>query len=204
MFSLLFLLSSSLEPSTPQSDPPYPPVLDITHSPLIPNIKYYILPVIRGRGGGITISTSTCPSAVIQEPYEVSHGLPVIFKPFDGEKGVIRESTDLNIRFSSPGHLNLTSCKDKCTSVWRLDGYDEKTRQWYVTTGGVEGNPGRQTVSNWFKIDKFRDDYKLVFCPSVCSFCKVVCKDVGVFVEKGGNRSLVLNDEPLMVMFKKA
>ena len=111
-------------------------------------------------------------------------------------------STDLNIKFSAS-----TACVQ--STVWKLDSFDEALGQWFVTTGGVEGNPGPNTISNWFKIDKYNDtkDYKLVFCPTVCSFCKVVCKDVGVFV-KDGTRRLALTDDnnkyPFVVMFKRA
>ena len=77
------------------------------------------------------------------------------------------------------------------------------TNQWFVTACGVAGNPGQATVDNWFKIEKYQDDYKIVFCPAVCNFCKVMCRDVGVFVQDGMRR-LVLSDVPLKVMFKKA
>lgn len=78
--------------------------------------------------------------------------------------------------------------------------------QRFVSTGGVEGNPGPATLGNWFKIDKFGDnDYKLVFCPTVCNFCKVVCKDVGVIADDAGLRRLALtDDQPFKVVFKKA
>ena len=74
-----------------------------------------------------------------------------------------------------------------------------------MSSGGVEGNPGPATLSNWFKIEKFGDDYKLVFCPTVCNFCKVVCKDVGIFIDDDGLRRLALtDDQPFKVMFKNA
>src|SRR5690606_8595555 len=98
--------------------------------------------------------------------------------------------TDLNFKFSA-------------TSIWNLDNVDEKTNQWFIGTCGVEGNPGQKTVGNWFKIDKYEDHYKIVFCPSVCNFCKVMCRDIGVFVQDG-TRRLVLSDVPLKVMFKRA
>ncbi|VVA91713.1 unnamed protein product [Arabis nemorensis] len=166
-------------------------VTDINGQRLRSGINYYILPVVRGRGGGLTISKSynkTCPNTVIQDRYEVSNGLPLKFSPSDKSK-IIRVSSDLNFIFSA-------------TSIWKLDN-DETSNQWFVSTCGVAGNPGQKTVSNWFRIDKFEDDYKIVFCPSVCNFCKVMCRDIGVSVQ-GGKRSLVLSDVPLKVMFKRA
>nr|CAD1844343.1 unnamed protein product [Ananas comosus var. bracteatus] len=75
--------------------------------------------------------------------------------------------------------------------------------QRFVVTGGVLGNPGPDAVNNWFKIEKFRDiSYKIVFCPSVCRSCKVVCGDVGV-VGDGGKRFLGLTDAwPFLAKFK--
>ncbi|CAL9753383.1 unnamed protein product [Musa acuminata subsp. burmannicoides] len=105
-------------------------------------------------------------------------------------------STDLNVWFAAE-----TICVQ--STVWRL-GDAEATGRRYVVTGGLKGDPGLSTVSNWFKIERYGEsDYKLVHCPSVCRFCKVVCGDVGVFVE-GGKRWLGLSDEPFPVMFKNA
>ncbi|CAF2109209.1 unnamed protein product [Brassica oleracea] len=168
------------------------PVTDIYGQRLRAGTKYYILPVVRGRGGGLTMSKAenkTCPKSVIQERFEVSNGMPLTFSPSDKSK-VIRVSTDLNFKFSA-------------TSIWNLDNVDEKTNQWFIGTCGVEGNPGRTTVGNWFKIDKYEDHYKILFCPSVCDICRVMCRDVGVFVQDGIRR-LVLSDVPLKVMFKRA
>lgn len=167
-------------------------VTDINGQRLRSGINYYILPVVRGRGGGLTISKSdnkTCRNTVIQDQYEVSNGLPLKLSPSDKSK-IIRVSTDLNFIFSP-------------TSIWKLDNFEETPNQYIVSTCGVAGNPGQKTVSNWFKIDKFEDDYKIRFCPTVCNFCKVMCRDIGVSVQ-GGKRSLVLSDVPLKVMFKRA
>ncbi|KAJ0559060.1 putative proteinase inhibitor I3, Kunitz legume, kunitz inhibitor STI-like superfamily [Helianthus annuus] len=74
-------------------------------------------------------------------------------------------------------------------------------KQNVVMVGGVEGNPGPKTLENWFKIEKTIDGYKLVFCPSVCSYCKVTCKDVGIVEDKDGWQHLALSNEPLSVTF---
>ncbi|TXG47968.1 hypothetical protein EZV62_027262 [Acer yangbiense] len=140
------------------------PVLDIAGEKLHTGTDYYILPVVRGRGGGLTLASTgneTCPLDVVQERQE--------------------------------------------STVWKLDSHDDSLGQWFVTTGGVEGNPGRETISNWFKIEKFDDDYKLVFCPSVCDTCRVLCRDIGIYIDQAtGIRRLALSDTPFKVMFKKA
>ncbi|CAN4099223.1 unnamed protein product [Withania somnifera] len=208
MNTLLGLLSLSIIPFTlcvtnpsrillASSSPS--PVLDINGDKVQAGPNYFILPVIRGSGGGLYPSNvkqnNTCPRDIIQEASEVQEGLPVVFTRVDAKKGVVRVSTDVNVRFFTP-----TICARE--TIWKLGAYDEKLKQYFVVTGGVEGNPGPQTVGNWFKIEKFESDYKFVFCPSVCKFCKVICKDVGIF-NKDGVRFLALSDTPFKVMFKK-
>lgn len=193
--SFLLLASYSLG-ATPD------PVLDTAGKILRTGVDYYILPVVRGRGGGLTLAPTrnkTCPLDVVQELHEVDNGLPLSFTPVNVKKGVIRESTDMNIKFSA-----ASICVQ--STVWKLAQYDELRGQYVVTSGGVEGNPGIKTISNWFKIEKYGDDYKLVFCPTVCNYCKVICKDVGIFIENGRRiLGLTLGDVvPLKVMFKKA
>ncbi|KAI5591139.1 hypothetical protein BDE02_04G058400 [Populus trichocarpa] len=176
------------------------PVLDIAGKVLRTGTYYDILPVERGRGGGITFACTghkSCPVDVMLEDYEDSDGLPLQFIPANRKKGVIRLSTDLNIKFPGPA-----SCA--ATAVWKVEKYDELTSQMFISTSGVEGNPGPETVDNWFKIEKYGNDYKLVFCPTVCNdHCKVLCKDIGIYVDKEGFKRLALSDVPLKVKFKK-
>jgi hypothetical protein len=75
-----------------------------------------------------------------------------------------------------------------------------------VSTGGVEGNPGFNTVTNWFQIEKADDDYKIVFCPTKVCNCGVLCRDIGIYIEDNGTRTLSLSDalQPFKVQFKKA
>nr|1R8O_A Chain A, Kunitz trypsin inhibitor [Copaifera langsdorffii] len=45
--------------------------------------EYYILPSVRGKGGGLVLAKSggeKCPLSVVQSPSELSNGLPVRFK----------------------------------------------------------------------------------------------------------------------------
>ncbi|KAG8378604.1 hypothetical protein BUALT_Bualt07G0002800 [Buddleja alternifolia] len=159
------------------------PVLDIAGNKLRAGTDYYMLPVIRGRGGGLTLASTgnkTCPLGVVQEQFEVKNGLPLTFTPVNSKKGVIRVSTDQNIKFSA-----ASTCVQ--STVWKLD-YDESIGKYFVMTGGVEGNPGRETISNWFKIEEYEGDYKLFFCPTVCNFCKVICRNVGIFLQDGKRR----------------
>lgn len=69
--SFLFILAAAAEAP--------PPVLDIAGKQLRAGADYYILPVIRSRGGGLTLAATgneTCPLDVAQERQEVKNGLP--------------------------------------------------------------------------------------------------------------------------------
>ncbi|MCD7453918.1 hypothetical protein HAX54_022674 [Datura stramonium] len=197
---VLLLFSLSIIPFNLAGSSSQSPVLDINGDEVQAGPNYFVLPVIRGRGGGLTPfnvkQNNTCPRDIMQWADEDEEGLPVVFTRVDAEKGVVRVSTDLNVRFYTP-----TICARE--TIWKIGEYDDKLKQYFVVTGGVEGNPGQQTVGNWFKIEKFGSDYKFVHCPSVCKFCKVICKDVGISITKDGIRLLALSDTPHKLMFKK-
>ena len=161
LFSLL-LIALAVKPFPVAAESSPDPVLDTEGKQLRSGVDYYILPVIRGRGGGLTLASTgneNCPLDVVQEQHEVSNGLPLMFMPVNPKKSMIRVSTDHNIEFFA-----ATICVQ--STVWKLE-YDESSGQWFFTTGWVEGNLGRGTLSNQFKIEKYEDDNNLVFCPTV-------------------------------------
>ncbi|CAL0332630.1 unnamed protein product [Lupinus luteus] len=178
------------------------PVLDISGQKLKTGINYNILPLIRGSGGGLTISSAsnnnTCPLYIVQEKVEILNGKPVTFTPYKANKdGVILTSTDLNIK----SFITTTTCSQ--TPVWRL--LKVLSGVWFLSTGGVEGNPGSQTIVNWFKIEKDGKDYVLSFCPSVCN-CQTLCRSLGIYIDDDGNKHLALSDKvpSFRVVFKRA
>lgn len=192
-FILLSIHINSLLAEAPE------PVLDHLKKQLRVGSDYYILPVVRGQGGGLTLAATankTCPLDVVQHRLEVESGLPLTFRPTHDKKGVVRVSTDYNIKFSA-----ASVCVQ--STVWILY-YDEVIQKYFITTGGVEGNPGIHTLSNWFKIERFDSDYKLVFCPTVCNYCKVVCKGIDILIQDGVRRLTLTDGAPFKVMFKKA
>ncbi|CAH1425078.1 unnamed protein product [Lactuca virosa] len=186
---ILFLFSADSAPDS---------VLDTTTGKnLRTGINYHVMPAARdGKGGGITLTNHTCPSGITQLRTH-NYGLPLTFSPVNPKKGVIRLSTDVNIKFLGP---TPTRCNE--SNVWKLK-YDESVKQFFVMVGGVEGNPGRPTLDNWFKIEKTENGYKFVFCPTVCNFCKVICRDVGIFSDGNGMRRLALSDVPFSVIFMR-
>ncbi|KAL2605481.1 hypothetical protein GLYMA_09G162600v4 [Glycine max] len=152
--------------------------------------------IVRARSSGLDMASTgaDCPLDVVAvDGYQ---GQPLIFTPVNFNKGVIRVSTDLNIYFPVG-----TSCPQ--TTVWKLKDYDYSASQWFVTTGGDFGNPGSQTMANWFKIEKYEDAYKLVYGPSVCNDCSYPCSDIGIYQDEYGKR-LALSSEPYKVKFQRA
>ncbi|XP_055831952.1 miraculin-like [Solanum dulcamara] len=172
------------------------PVLDLNGKILRTHTMYYIVPINRVNGGLAveTIGNETCQLGVVKEKYD-KNGDFLEFIPLGKKKGVIRVLTDLNVAIFSN-----YECRQ--STVWQLEKYDPSTRKYFVNVGGVDGNPGPQTIRNWFKIDKYGHGYKFVYCPSVCTYCKVICKDVGVYMLNGQNR-LALNDVPFVFNFKR-
>ncbi|XP_028805595.1 miraculin-like [Neltuma alba] len=169
-------------------------VVDTSGKVVRAGANYYVIPA---NGGGLALASigEECPLDVVA--VQGYSGQPLSFTPVNPKKGVVRVSTDLNVVFSAD-----TDCPQ--SNVWKLDDYDYAAGQWFVTTGGVTGNPGWQTVSNWFKIEKYEDSYKLMYCPTVCSYCTVQCRDIGIHVDSDGNQRLALSDSPYKVQFQRA
>ncbi|XVE58839.1 hypothetical protein DITRI_Ditri04bG0201300 [Diplodiscus trichospermus] len=179
------------------------PVLDSDGDELQAGAEYYVISAIWGAGGGgLALGRTTnqsCPEIVVQRPFDRDYGIPVIFSNSDTNDDVIRLSTDINIEFIPlRDRLCLTS------TVWKLDNYDPSTGQWWVTTDGVKGNPGPNTLMSWFKIEKVGEFwYKFKFCPSVCKLCITLCSDIGRYGDDGQIR-LALSHHGWPFWFKKA
>lgn len=190
-----FILLSILSLSSCQLFRPAP-VIDTDGNVLRSGTNYYVIPAKHGQGGGLTLARGSgqiCPLEVVQEVNEGSKGLPVNFASANKD-GIIRENIDLNIKFS-----DASTCAPN--TVWRAEFSNGKRT---LTSQGILGRPGQNTISNWFKIGRSNAHYKLVYCPSVCNTCKPDCADVGSSIGENGRRSLVLNNKALEVMFKKA
>ncbi|PWA94013.1 proteinase inhibitor I3 [Artemisia annua] len=182
----LFALSANSAPS---------PVLDAFGKNLRAGVEYYVNPEYNGGLILAKVGNFTCPAGVSQVGKDDYIGDPLTFTPVNPKKGVIRLSTDVNIKFSGS-----TMCHE--SNVWKFK-YDKNIKQYAVMMGGVEGNPGPETLDNWFKIEKTLFGYKFVYCPSVCSTCKVMCKDLGIVSGFNGMQRLAVSKDPLSVNFYK-
>ncbi|KAK7380145.1 hypothetical protein VNO78_32594 [Psophocarpus tetragonolobus] len=203
----IFRLKSLLERA---DDSPHQ-VVDTSGDKLMVGINYYIIPVptkcsssgkCKGNNGfglaKIVANNKTCPLDILV--VEEHQGQPLTFTPIHGQKkgAPVCVSTDLNIEF-----FTQTGCP-QYSSVWKIDQFDRSTRKWFVTSGGVVGHPSWRTISSWFKIEKYEMDYKLVSCPTFCGYCRVQCRDIGVYEDQNGNKRLALTDTPYKVRFQKA
>ncbi|XP_058773538.1 kunitz trypsin inhibitor 5-like [Vicia villosa] len=208
MLAFLFFFALSTQPLLGSTQASTDEVLDTSGKKVRVDANYYIIPATPfficgfvscfNISGGVALETTgeSCPLDVVL--VKQSLGLPLRFKPVKNNLGVIGVSTDLNIMFS-----NETS-DSRCphdSLVWKIDPFPSE--ETFVTTGGVLGNPGSQTIGNWFRIEKYEDAYRLVYCPNVCLYCKHVCKDIGNYVNKTGEMHLALTDVPFKVKFQK-
>ncbi|KAK6794927.1 hypothetical protein RDI58_008380 [Solanum bulbocastanum] len=175
------------------------PVLDISGKAIVKGSQYFIVPVSgRSNEGGLDVSgirNTVDPPVVTQNP-QSSVGSSLRFTPVDSNENIVRLSTDLNVKFMD---IIFT---DNRSTVWTINTTLIPQR-YLVAVGGVEGNPGRDTLGNWFKIDKYEDAYKFVYCPGVCETCRPFCGDVGIIVEPNNKRVLFVgSDKPLKVKFE--
>ncbi|KAL3374294.1 hypothetical protein AABB24_005987 [Solanum stoloniferum] len=173
-------------------------VLDVSGNAVRRGVNYYILPADRGNGGGLQVASirnRTNLLVVSQNADESVIGVNFQFSPVDPKENTVRLSIDMNVKFTS------MVISDSST-VWRINT-ELIPERYLVTIGGVEGNPGRETLGNWFNIDKYEDAYKLVYCPVVCEICRPFCGEIGILEENGKRVLFVGRDPPLKVTFHK-
>ncbi|KAK7270719.1 hypothetical protein RJT34_26077 [Clitoria ternatea] len=187
LLALVLLVALSTKPQVAVANAAPEAVVDTSGKKLRAGVNYYIVPSPRNENvGGLALASTGeyCPLDVVAD-YQAQ---PLTFTPVNSKKGVIRENTDLNIMFTAD-----TSCPQ--STVWKLK--DVYSSPLFVSTGGVLGNPGWQTLDNWFKIQKYEDGYKLVYCPHVCTECSYECKPLGIYEDQYGKRLALLgHDEP--------
>ncbi|XP_073138746.1 miraculin-like [Henckelia pumila] len=171
---------------------------------LLAGTPYYVYPADSGRGGVMWSyeENSTC-YAVRQAIDDLPPNKALIFNHAEPqERDWLVASKDLNIKYED----NLFC--DSSSTVLQVNNVDEATGKHFITTGGVEGNPGCGTVNSWFQIEKVIGlyTYKFVYCPSAVCDLVDTCKDVGLFRGAGGFQHLVLSDDnyPMLMRFVKA
>ncbi|OIT32734.1 PREDICTED: kunitz trypsin inhibitor 2-like [Nicotiana attenuata] len=199
--------SSNLLLPSEVSSASYPSVLDTDGNPLKVGLKYFVLPILRGTGGGLILSrvvdknVKNCPQDIVQDPNELHRGRPVEFIPaYPNKTGqLILKNNPINVKFYSP------SATSRCANftVWKMD----KKYKYVVGRGkvGILNN-----IRNWFRIRPYGKGYRFVYCPTLCVPCKIKCFDLVISYEKQGDNADIRrlaasgNELPFSVQFKKA
>ncbi|KAH9715359.1 Kunitz trypsin inhibitor 5 [Citrus sinensis] len=158
------------------------PVTDINGNAVNTSMDYYVIPanangdVGRSGGyGGISLITGRHRNGlmdVILHPNISNHGIKIRFSQAGySSDNIVMQWSDLNFIFSAlPGKPS-----------WSVDNYDKSLTQWFITDGGVEGNPGGHTLLDWFKFESDGGNtYRIIHCPSVCSTCGTLCNHIGL------------------------
>ncbi|KAH9301294.1 hypothetical protein KI387_012877, partial [Taxus chinensis] len=166
-------------------------VVDVDGQPLRAGVQYYVLPLRRGSGGGLTLKAryEDCAKVVAQERGELERGLPVVFEPASGKKGVmIREGVEQIIEMPAA---------NACVA----------SRRWGVVKDAitpVKGFVAAVGGSATFRIEKKGDFYALNYCPTVCETCRPTCGELGIYIDGKSNRWLTVGGPIFNVLFKKA
>jgi len=193
----IFVLIANLSLAT--SNDVVEQVLDINGNPIFPGGQYYILPALRGPGGGGVRLGRTgdlkCPVTVLQDRREVKNGLPVKFTIPGISPGIIFTGTPLEIEYTKK-----PSCA--ASTKW-LIFVDNVIGKACIGIGGPENYPGVQTLGGKFNIQKHASGfgYKLGFCVTGSP----TCLDIGRFDNDEAGRRLNLTEhEVYQVVFVDA
>lgn len=224
IFSVLFFNLFIFATTTAASDIIY----DSAGNKLLRGLPYYILPLLRGTGGGLTLSQNTkdsCPLNVTQEPFEVNHGVPFIFNPIILDEEFIRGSypTSIEADVQNPCHgSNIWKVstaklakndddddalfKDHKNDKKKKDDDDDKkdvTPVSIVTTGGEFNKP-----ESCFQIVEDNmmpglQSYQIQYCPFKCgsSSSVLTCYNVGLISDVDGKKYLAPTDVIFPVVF---
>lgn len=174
-------------------------IYDSAGNKLLKGVPYYVLPLLRGTGGGLTLSgniNNTCPLAVTQEPFELSYGVPFIVTPIVFDEDFIRESYPVSIK---------ADIADPCrgSKIWKVTTGDVAAAK-TVTVGGV-----LNTSESCFQV--VEDDmmpglrsYQIQHCPFKCGLNSTTsrsCYNIGVVSGAGGKGFLAPTDVIFPVVF---
>ncbi|XP_028797069.1 trypsin inhibitor DE5 alpha chain-like [Neltuma alba] len=167
------------------------PLVDTEDSPIRNGGSYYILPALRGLGGGVSLAATgneTCPLTVVQTINELSNGLPT---RLSSPHRIAYLRTDFNLEFT-------VVAPPKCAAQpakWTIVGGDDEIKQ--VKLAGYE-----DTLRGSFRIQTYRGlTYRIVFC----STDEDSCSALGISKDDKGHKIFVINDDdPFIVVFGKA
>ncbi|XP_051136686.1 kunitz trypsin inhibitor 5-like [Andrographis paniculata] len=180
-FLFLFTISAAEEDAA---------VRDTDGDHLMAGNKYYIVPTLRGSGGGLLLSdynSEGCEITVAQSGDKRNRGIPWSFHPADPAQTHINISESLNIKSVYP-----VACTGSI--VWRIGSADSASEGQLIQLAGSLGDPSCWPyTTTWFKIEKgkYQNSYKFVYNPE--DICPEATEDSNLSIGVGsGARTLVL------------
>nr|AII20274.1 antifungal protein [Cullen corylifolium] len=192
MFPLFVLCAVILYPSSTTAEP----ILDVNGEPVQNGgSSYYMVPRIWALGGGVAldkIGNEHCPMSVVQQPSEVSNGIP------------LKISSMARSRFVPEGRVQISfAYGPKCgptPPVWTLSrgpqGYLVK-----VTNAELADKNGYFVIEEGSTSSSQNDQftYKLSFC-----YDSDECETIGIIDGHRGKRLLGVTNTPFEFVLVKA
>ncbi|KAJ9535062.1 hypothetical protein OSB04_un001866 [Centaurea solstitialis] len=174
-------------------------IYDTSGNHLHTGIPYYILPLLHGSGGGLTLSGNTTdaspiinPKIITQEPFEINGGIPFTFTPIVFHETLIRTSYPISIESVNP-------CGRSKSNIWKVStaGFQ------IVTTGGEMNTP--ESCFQVVEVEMVPElrSYQIQYCPFKCGSGRIYrnCYGVGVKLGAGGERFVGPSDAIFPVVF---
>ncbi|KAJ0552819.1 putative proteinase inhibitor I3, Kunitz legume, kunitz inhibitor STI-like superfamily [Helianthus annuus] len=178
-------------------------IYDSTGNKLLKGVPYYILPLLRGTGGGLTLSRASkdaCPLDVTQEPFDLSNGVPFTINPILFDQNNIRVAYPISIE---------ADVADPCRGSNILKVVTSEDVVKTVTAGGQFDTPEScfQLVEN--DMMPGLRSYQIQYCPSKCGSntgtgTDVICYNVGIISNSDGKRFVGLTDVMFPVVFESS
>ncbi|XP_076908534.1 kunitz trypsin inhibitor 5-like [Bidens hawaiensis] len=183
-------------------------IYDSAGDKLLTGVPYYIFPLLRGTGGGLTLSRATkdsCPLDVTQEPFEFNYGVPFIVTPIIFDETYIRESYPVSIEasFTDPCQGSKTLKLSSSEVVTAAAAKTVKT----VTAGGQLNT---QESCFQFVEDEVMPgtrSYQIQLCPFKCgsnSSTSLSCYNIGLVTNSDGKTFLGQTDALFPVVFQNS
>ncbi|KAK9064066.1 hypothetical protein SSX86_017938 [Deinandra increscens subsp. villosa] len=199
-FYFIFIFTITVTVTSPLISGASDVIYDTAGNKLLKGVPYYITPLLRGSGGGLTLSRSTkdsCPLDVTQEPFQLSSGIPFTVTPIIIDESFIRSSYPISVE---------ANVADPCKGSKILKVGTSAVAK-TVTTGGEFNSP-----ESCFQI--VEDDmmpglrsYQIQLCPFKCglnSSTSLTCYNVGVAEDADGKRFLAQTDAVFPVVFENS
>ncbi|QCE11034.1 chymotrypsin inhibitor 3-like [Vigna unguiculata] len=179
LFALFLLSALTLYPPSTTAQP----VTDANGNIVKNGGRFFILPLFFGAGGGgirrARTGYETSPLSVVQSPLETDDGQPWIITSIF-KSGFIPEGSRVSISYE---YVEL--------------GDSVESNEWSAVAGLPEGTLVKvgypNTINGSFSIHRASsaNSYKFLFCSASSS----VCGNVGIVLDKAGNRLLAIKQE---------